>query len=170
MVKWKAQLLAYFISVNYKFHRRWRHGFSTLGQGYLLSQSRLEKQTLKNILSNSFFLFQAFAFSLFKREYLFALLTLMRAWFTGLMKNYLNMLLRLGMWGWRESHAEIPVGRIIHAQHRNEIFFKLGICFMEYSSHLRLCLHYFLVSLQTNCETELGFETQTWNTILSKIP
>ena len=43
MVKWKAQLLESFISVNCKFHRRWRHGSSTLGQAYLLNQSRLEK-------------------------------------------------------------------------------------------------------------------------------
>lgn len=79
-----------------------------------------------------------------KRIFICSCGSALRAWFTGATRNYLNMLWRMSVWGveaascrdtcwWNNSCTE----------RRWIIFLKLVFCFMEYSSHLRLCFAYF---------------------------
>lgn len=140
MVKWKSQLPEYPPQWNHKFHGWKEDWLRTLGQASLFSQPTREKWALKNIQPDSFYSKHLSFHSLKENIHLVS-------WFhdESLIYNLnsLNMLSRLGISGYRRCHAEIPVGKIIHAQNRDEVFFKLGFYFMEYSSHLRLCFTLF---------------------------
>lgn len=123
-----------------KFHRRRNHWPWSLGQVYMLSQPRLGKWVISKIHPDSFLSLCAFAFPLLK-ENIHLLL-----WFCGeslIYKSHKELLEYafedecLGVkaascWDtcwWNNSCTE----------RRWNFFLKLGFCFMEYSSHLRLC-------------------------------
>lgn len=105
-----------------------------------------------------------------KRIFICSCGSVVRAWFAGATRNYLNMLLRESVSGRRQLHAEIPVGKNHSCTEQRWIFF-WNQDFVSWNIHCiwGYVLQYFPVLLQIRCESQLGFWNCKRTSILSNI-